>query len=117
MPRPRPRPRRMADSKQLWGKQFLKKYYPRQHEKLNLIHGDVRHWFSNTKDPLVDDFFKHPSIRHEGPFMKRLLEFVKAREPELATLVFIEESITMRWKVEDILKYAIEIKHYKRKRS
>lgn len=112
-----PRPRRMADNKQLWGKQFLKKYYPRQHEKLNLIHGDVRHWFSNTKDPLVDEFFKHPSIRHDGPFMKRLTEFVKARELELSTLVFIEESVTMRWKVEDILKYAFEIKHYKRKQS
>ena len=38
-----PRPQRMADNKQLWGKQFLKKYYSRQHEKLDLIHGDVRH--------------------------------------------------------------------------
>jgi hypothetical protein len=74
----------------------LKKYYPRQHEKLNPNHRDVRHWFSNTKDPLVDEFFKHPSIRHDGPFMKRLLEFVNARELKLATLVFIEESITMR---------------------
>ena len=86
----------MTDNKQMWGKQFLKKYYSRQHEKLNLIHGYVRYWFSNTKDPLVDEFFKDPSIRHDGPFMKRLLESVKAREQELATLVFIEESITMR---------------------
>lgn len=47
--------------------------------------------------------------------MKRLTEFVKAREPELATLLFMEEGISLRWKVEDIVRYAIEIKHYQRK--
>ena len=90
-----PRPRRLAAGK-LWGKGFLKRYHPRQHEKLNLNHGDVRHWFSDLEDPFVAEFFKHPSIRHDTGMMRRLHEFVETREPELASLVFVKEGMTLR---------------------
>jgi hypothetical protein len=49
--------------------------------------------------------------------MRRLVAFVEAQELELATLVFVKEGLTMRWKIEDILKYAIEIEHYKRRHN
>jgi hypothetical protein len=61
-----PRPRRLAAGK-LWGKGFLKR-----HDKLNMNHGDVRHWFSDLEDPFVAEFFKHPSIRHDTSMMRRL---------------------------------------------
>ena len=82
---------------------------------MNLNHGDVRHWFSNMNNEFVNEFFNHPSIRHDPHMMKRLTEFVKAKEPELVTLLFINEGISLRWKIEDIVRYAIEIKHYRRK--
>ena len=109
-----PRPRRLA-ARKMWGKGFLKRYHPKQHEKLNLNHGDVRHWFSDLEDPFVAEFFKHPSIRHDTGMMRRLTEFVETREPELASLVFVKEGMTLRRKIEDIIRYTIEIKHYRRK--
>ena len=109
-----PRLRCLATGK-LWGKGFLKRYHPRQHEKLNLNHDDVRQWFSDLEDPFVAGFFKHPSIRHDTSMMRMLTEFVETREPELASLIFVKEGMTFRWKIEGILRYTIEIKHYRRK--
>jgi hypothetical protein len=109
-----PRPRRLADGK-LWEKGFLKRYHPREHDKLNMNHGDVRHWFSDLEDPFVAEFFKHPSIRHDTSMMRRFAEFVETREPELASLVFVNEGMTLHWKIDDILRYTIEIKHHRRK--
>ena len=64
----------------------------------------------------MGEFFKHPPIRHDIGMMRRLIEFVETREPELASLVFVNEGMTLRWKIEDfILHYTIEIKHYRRK--
>jgi len=76
----------------------------------------VWHWFLDLEDPFVGEFFEHPSIRHNTSMMKRLIEFVETHEPELASLVFVNEKMTLRWKIEDILRYAIEIKHYQRKK-
>ena len=109
-----PRPRHLVARKP-WGKGFLKRYHPRQHEKLNLNHGGVRHWFSDLEDPFVGEFLKHPTIRHDTSVMRRLTGFVETRKPELTNLVFVNEGMTLHWKIEDILHYTIEIKHYRRK--
>jgi hypothetical protein len=46
--------------------------------------------------------------------MKILYAFCDAWELELYNLVFFQEGIQLCWKVKDIVKYVIEIKHHRR---
>ncbi len=47
--------------------------------------------------------------------MKILYAFCDAWELEFYNLVFFQEGIQLCWKVEDIVKYVIEIKHRRKK--
>jgi hypothetical protein len=69
---------------------------------------------ANLFNLLVSKFIAHPNIHHNVPFMKRLYAFCDAWELELYCLVFFQEGIQLCWKVEDIVKYVIEIKHHQR---
>jgi hypothetical protein len=69
----------------------------------------------NLSNPLVFKFIAHPNIHHNVPFMKILYAFCDAWELEFCNLVFFQEGIQLCWKVEDIVKYVIEIKHRRKK--
>jgi hypothetical protein len=96
----------------LWGKAFLKQYHHHAASKVNDNHRDVRNWFKNKYDPIVIKLLFDSNLCHDRASMDLLRSFCAQREPELATLVFINERLHIWWKLEDIVSYALEHKHH-----
>ena len=73
----------------------------------------VRSWYSNQDDPNIK-LLLICNLRSSKELADKMKDFMKAREPCLSGLLFIENNTTicMRWQIEDIYNWFLEHKYY-----
>jgi len=104
------------------GESFLKQHhsYKNQHKKFPRNQAIVWSWILPGTDDFVDSFLSSLSLHWNLDFLKKLRKYICEMrksgdiDEKIVDINFPDDGIKLCWRGIDILKYVLEIKHYRK---